>query len=64
MRNDSDSNDDLVYLLPDGEALTEKPDAGASPKLRRSTRKRKSTAVDEANKTEAEFHRQQRVTAR
>ena len=45
MRNDSESGDDLVFLSPpDGETPPSNQDTGASPRLRRSSRKRKSTA--------------------
>lgn len=46
MPSEPDSGDDLVFLSPEGELAPDQPDTGASPKLRRSTRKRKSTAGD------------------
>ena len=49
MRDDSESGDDLVFLSPPEGPVPEKPDTGASPRLRRSSRKRKSTA-DPVNK--------------
>ena len=48
MHNDSESGDDLVFLSPDSEPGPDKPDTGASPHLRRSSRKRKSTVGGEA----------------
>ena len=49
MRNDSESGDDLAFLSPESEPETQKADNGASPHLRRSSRKRKSIAdVDSA----------------
>ena len=47
MRNESECGDDIVFLSPEGESPPAKPDAGASPRLRRSSRKRKSTAGGE-----------------
>ena len=41
----SDSGDELVFLSPEEEFEPEEPDTGASPRLRRSSRKRKSTAA-------------------
>ena len=44
MRNDSESGDELVFLSPpEGVEPPDKQDTGASPRLRRSSRKRKST---------------------
>ena len=35
-----------MFLSPEGEPAPEQPEAGASPKLRRSSRKRKSTVIE------------------
>ena len=44
MPDDSESGDELEFLSPEGEPAPEQPDTGASPRLRRSSRKRKSVA--------------------
>ena len=46
-----DSEEDLVFLTPEGEPVPEKPDQGASPHLRRSSRKRKSLASESMPKS-------------
>ena len=43
---ESDSGDKVFFLTPEGDKVPERSDQGVSPKLRRSSRKRKSVVTD------------------
>ena len=52
-RGVTSDEEDVIFLTPEGDQEAEKEDQGASPQLRRSARKRKSTAGDEVMSRES-----------